>query len=158
MPRSGSSLLENILSKDASIKSSAESATLFSTLRRFSKISGETPITLLEPDALARHRDQLLRCHAEILQLYQIDTERFIDKSMENFLDVGRILMLYPNAKIIHLNRNPLDVCMSCYQFCLKMARAMNIFTRSLRPPDKSLTSMTAWQDGQRFFQTQFCR
>lgn len=117
MPRSGSSLLENILSKDASIKSSAESATLFSTLRRFSKISGETPITLLEPDALARHRDQLLRCHAEILQLYQIDTERFIDKSMENFLDVGRILMLYPNAKIIHLNRNPLDVCMSCYQF-----------------------------------------
>ena len=32
-----------------------------------------------------------------------------------NFLHLGLINLLFPNAKVIHCNRNPLDTCLSCY-------------------------------------------
>jgi hypothetical protein len=38
-----------------------------------------------------------------------------IDKMPNNFLYVGQILTLFPNARLIHLKRSPLDVCRSIY-------------------------------------------
>jgi len=40
---------------------------------------------------------------------------RVSDKMPENFLHLGLIALLFPNARVIHCRRNPLDVCVSIY-------------------------------------------
>ena len=40
---------------------------------------------------------------------------RIVDKQIYNFIYVGFIKMILPNAKIIHIERNPLDTCLSIY-------------------------------------------
>ena len=40
---------------------------------------------------------------------------RFTDKQMLNFINLGFIKMIFPNAKIIHVKRNPMDNCFSIY-------------------------------------------
>jgi hypothetical protein len=41
--------------------------------------------------------------------------ERIVDKLPGNFINVGLILALFPNATIIHATRHPLDTCLSCF-------------------------------------------
>src|SRR5574340_384083 len=43
------------------------------------------------------------------------DAPHITDKMPENFLAVGLIHLMLPNAKIIHVNRNPVDTCLSCF-------------------------------------------
>lgn len=117
LPRSGSSLLEKLLNENTHVSATGESATFFSALRQLSSSTAESPTTLLEPSAIEHHRKNLLQCHRNILDLYQTKTGFYTDKTLDNFLDVGRILQLYPQAKIIWLNRDPRDICISCYQY-----------------------------------------
>lgn len=41
---------------------------------------------------------------------------RFTDKNLDNFHRIGLIRLLFPNAKIVHCTRNPLDTCLSIYR------------------------------------------
>jgi len=41
--------------------------------------------------------------------------QRITDKMPANFFAVGLIHLMLPNAKIIHINRNPVDTCLSCF-------------------------------------------
>lgn len=41
--------------------------------------------------------------------------ERFTDKMMSNFRHLGIVEMLFPGARVIHVRRDPLDNCLSCY-------------------------------------------
>ena len=44
------------------------------------------------------------------------DSPRFVDKLPVNFLYVGYILAALPNARVVHLNRDPLDTCYAVYK------------------------------------------
>ena len=44
------------------------------------------------------------------------ETQHFVDKLPLNFIYVPLILKALPNAKIIHLRRNPMDACFSSYK------------------------------------------
>jgi hypothetical protein len=41
---------------------------------------------------------------------------RFVDKTLENYLHVGAIALMFPNAVILHAVRDPVDTCFSCYR------------------------------------------
>jgi hypothetical protein len=43
------------------------------------------------------------------------DKERIVDKMPFNFLFIGLIYLALPNARVIHVRRDPLDTCFSCY-------------------------------------------
>jgi hypothetical protein len=43
------------------------------------------------------------------------DARHVTDKMPDNFMFVGLIHVMLPNAKIIHVNRNPVDTCLSCF-------------------------------------------
>ena len=43
------------------------------------------------------------------------DARRIVDKLPQNFQFLGLIPILFPNAKIIHCRRDPLDTCISCF-------------------------------------------
>jgi hypothetical protein len=41
---------------------------------------------------------------------------RFVDKTLENYLHVGLIHLLFPKALILHVGRDPMDVGFACYR------------------------------------------
>ena len=43
------------------------------------------------------------------------ERSRVVDKMPGNFLHLGFIALLFPRARIIHISRDPLDTCLSCY-------------------------------------------
>ena len=49
------------------------------------------------------------------LRALALDAARITDKMPANFLFVGLIRLILPNARIIHVLRDPVDTCLSCF-------------------------------------------
>ncbi len=99
MPRSGSTLVEQILSSHPQVHGAGELTYL------------ESPESIASLDVAALR--EVARRY--LARLPKVAHARVVDKLPENFLRIGLIRLILPNAKIIHTMRNPLDTCMSCY-------------------------------------------
>jgi hypothetical protein len=49
------------------------------------------------------------------LRLHAPEAKHITDKMPANFFAIGLIHLMLPHAKIIHVNRNPVDTCLSCF-------------------------------------------
>lgn len=116
MPRSGSTLVEQILGSHPAISAAgeltdlnkAEQAVLESIDLAY-KFPEHVP--LLQPATLRRIGEEYVRrLHAHLN-----GKTRVVDKLPSNFLRVGLIRLILPNAKIIHTTRDPIDTCVSCF-------------------------------------------
>jgi len=115
MPRSGTTLVEQILASHPVVFGAGELKHLAEVIKKIYAESGtldlncfadSTPDEFLE---LGREYASLLRQHSE--------TARHItDKMPQNFLSIGIIKLILPEAKIIHCRRNPMDTCFSIYK------------------------------------------
>jgi tetratricopeptide (TPR) repeat protein len=107
MPRSGSSLIEQILASHPQIHGAGE----LEILERVAGPHFPEGIESLADDDLRRmgadYLDRLPRLADGKL--------RVIDKLPANFLRIGLIRLILPGARIIHTVRNPIDTCVSCY-------------------------------------------
>ncbi len=113
MPRSGTTLTESILNAHPQIFGAGELNDLqhlFGGVTSPQHCLAEA-IASLSPDALR----QRARDYVEALAKHAPDTPHIVDKMPANFQLVGLIHAVMPNAKIIHVARNPLDTCLSCY-------------------------------------------
>ncbi|MBV9062401.1 MAG: sulfotransferase, partial [Alphaproteobacteria bacterium] len=118
-PRSGSTLVEQILASHPDIEGTAELHYVYNLARRLSGSEGftfgtEYPRALesLDPGAFASFGEQYLesaRIHRKLGRPY------FIDKAPANYLQVGLIHLILPNAKIIDARRNPAACCLSMF-------------------------------------------
>jgi tetratricopeptide (TPR) repeat protein len=109
MPRSGTTLIEQILSSHPQVMGAGE----LSALRLAVDTSGVFPDRVRQMDAsLAAHlgRDYLAR----VMPLAK-GRDRLVDKMPGNFLYAGLIPLILPGARIIHARRHPVDTCLSCY-------------------------------------------
>lgn len=52
---------------------------------------------------------------AKLREKTSADVLRASDKSPLNFFHVGLIALLFPNARVVHCTRNPIDTCLSIY-------------------------------------------
>jgi Flp pilus assembly protein TadD len=116
MPRSGTTLIEQILASHRQAFGAGELRTLFDTVAGF---RGEGGSGLRYPDTLAQlpARDvQALgaRYVADIAPLAP-QAARIVNKMPSNFLFAGLVHLALPNARIIHTVRDPLDTCLSCF-------------------------------------------
>ena len=119
MPRSGTTLLEQILTTHPEIGSIGESVALSSIIETNSYLPPKNGQTYpLRPVAQGR----FLPCEAIAHQYNNYllaekgpDLKRVINKGMSARLHVGLIYMMFPNARFIHIRRNPLDCLLSCY-------------------------------------------
>ncbi len=59
--------------------------------------------------------NKLAHDYLKILRDLSADTARVVDKMPDNFLHLGLIHATFPNARIIHMQRNPIDTCLSIY-------------------------------------------
>jgi tetratricopeptide (TPR) repeat protein len=118
LPRSGSTLLEQILATHTDVEGTSELpyvgrlATSLN-LNRPDGVNYPEAMRELAPSNLAAlGRDYLARARMH----RRSGASRFIDKMPNNFPNVGLIALVLPNAKIIDARRHPLDACLSNYR------------------------------------------
>ena len=107
MPRSGSTLIEQILSAHPDVRALGETAVLPQLLQRGALGQGADQKAVR---ALARQYLDAARARG------WRGAGRFVDKTLENWLHVGAIALTFPNAVILHAVRGPLDTCVSCWR------------------------------------------
>jgi tetratricopeptide (TPR) repeat protein len=107
MPRSGTTLVEQILSSHPAIAAGGELP--FWTRRPSSP--GIANATYLTPEAA----HDLSRDYLAMLRRMGPQAARVTDKAPFNFHRLGVIHLLLPNARIIHCRRHPVDTCLSMY-------------------------------------------
>jgi len=118
LPRSGSTLIEQILASHSQVEGTAE-------LPILSKIAGSIGRyrrdNLQYPEAVRELRDKDLKAYGE---QYMEETRRhrstdrpyFTDKLPNNFSHIGLVSLILPNAKIINTRRHPMDSCLGAYK------------------------------------------
>jgi len=114
MPRSGTTLVEQIVSSHPRVHGAGELA----FLGRFEQSIAqqfESPTTYPEcmPLCYESVAPEFSRKYLEEIRNYEHDAERITDKMPDNFMRVGLIKTLFPKARIIHCQRNALDTCTS---------------------------------------------
>lgn len=117
MPRSGSTLVEQILTSHPDISTAGEFTKFGHIVELLSSARGGK---LRYPQDIGRFEHQPLKelganYLAALLHRSADGSVRVTDKRLTNFYQVGLLTVLFPNAKIIHCRRNPLDTCLSCY-------------------------------------------
>ena len=121
-PRSGSTLVEQILSSHTAIEGTAELAYIANIAKRLARRQGHGVV--LDTDALnalaAMGPAEIEALGAEYLESARLHRKTarpfFIDKKPDNFLFAGMIHLILPNAKIIDVRRNPAASCLSTFK------------------------------------------
>jgi len=115
MPRSGTSLVEQILASHPSVYGAGEVEYSRLIAEEVQKLSGKPFPENIDNVAPEKLRDLGL-AYVDSLKSNAGSAKRVTDKLPHNFLRVGLFAALMPNAKIILCNRDPLDNCVSIYQ------------------------------------------
>jgi tetratricopeptide (TPR) repeat protein len=116
MPRSGTTLIEQILASHPKVFGCGE---LVDFAEAAANLRGPDATAMRFPEVVSGMDGQELR---ELGARYVMavrgrapDAERITDKMPGNFRVAGLINLALPNARIIHARRNPLDTCFSCF-------------------------------------------
>ena len=125
MPRSGTSLIEQIISAHDDVIGGGEMPILPNIIKKnFLKDN------LLEKETInkiinnSQERQNISNLYYNYINYFDINQKHIVDKSLLNFLWIGFIKILLPNAKIIHCLREPKNNCLSIYK---------NLFEESLK-------------------------
>ena len=114
MPRSGTTLVEQIVSSHARVHGAGEQATLGQFERSIAKqFEASAPYPECMPQCFGSIIPEYAEKYLKELSSYTHDAQRITDKMPDNFLRVGLIKTLFPKARIIHCQRNALDTCTS---------------------------------------------
>jgi tetratricopeptide (TPR) repeat protein len=123
LPRSGTSLIEQILASHPAVSGAGELPIVEHLAGAFGAY----------PDSIAaQNRDSLNRLGTQYVELVRPlakGRSRLVDKMPANFLYTGFIHLMLPHARIIHCRRDPIDTCLSCYS---KLFSAEQAFTYDL--------------------------
>jgi len=117
LPRTGSTLLEQILSSHSQVDATHELpdvGLLITAIKRERGGKVAYPEAVREFDA-ARWV-ALGRAYIDGTRKYRRGAPRFVDKMPNNFASIGLIALALPNARIVNTRRDPLDTCLSCYK------------------------------------------
>jgi tetratricopeptide (TPR) repeat protein len=110
MPRSGSSLVEQILASHPLVHGAGELELLGPLISR--SVPGF-------PDVNGPGREDWIRlgqCYLEELDKFSAGKPYVVNKMLMNYEYIGALRLMLPNARIIHCMRDPLDTCLSCFQ------------------------------------------
>ncbi len=116
MPRSGTTLVEQILASHPEVFGAGELRTMRDIVEGLpSRLGTETPFpecaALIDEAGAAA----LGGAYLSALREHSAEAARITDKMPHNFLRLGLIALLLPDARIVHCRRDPLDTCLSCY-------------------------------------------
>ncbi len=118
LPRSGSTLVEQILASHSQVEGTSELPTLGKIAQSIGRYRTDR---IRYPEAVRDLRDKDLRAYGkqyiEESQRHRItDKPLFTDKLPNNFPMMGLAHLILPNAKIINARRHPFDSCLGAYK------------------------------------------
>jgi len=114
MPRSGTTLVESIVSSHSDVTGAGELTYMADQARRF-----KGGMTAFHKRFNAMGEDEhkgIAQAYLKGLSGYDEGKAHITDKMPHNFLNIGMIAKLLPNAKIIHCKRHPVANCLSIYK------------------------------------------
>jgi hypothetical protein len=113
LPRSGTTLVDRIISSHSDVESRGELTDFALTMTRlgwsFDKRQMLESSVRIDPDMLGKSYIRSVVSHGS-------NAPYFIDKTPINYLYIGLIAKALPGASIIHLRRHPVDSCLSMYR------------------------------------------
>jgi hypothetical protein len=116
MPRSGTTLVEQILSRHRAVHSAGESNDFDLAVTELGGAAGDA---VTQPEAvLEMTAGDFRRLGANYLRRVRAAAPRagrIVNKMLENFRLLGLIALALPSARILHVRRDPVDTCLSCY-------------------------------------------
>jgi tetratricopeptide (TPR) repeat protein len=120
LPRSGSTLLEQILASHSAVEGTMELPDMLAIVRELGE-RGAGPGNWQYPEVLANLESDEFRAlgerYLESTRIYRkTDRPIFIDKMPNNFANVGLIQLMLPNARIVDARRHPLACCFSTFK------------------------------------------
>lgn len=116
-PRTGTTLVERIITSHSQVHSAGELQQFGFAIRRLSKYREPKRFSrrLLE-HAVQLDSSELGALYMQTGKKLHGNTPRFVDKLPTNYVYLPLILKALPNAKIVHLVRNPMDACFSSFK------------------------------------------
>lgn len=118
LPRSGSTLVDRILSSHSAISSRGE--------------SNDLALSMMRAAGPATNKQELVRRSAQldfvalgqryVANLGEGPELRQIDKTPANFLYLGLVAAALPQARVVHIRRQPMDACYAMYKTLFRMA------------------------------------
>lgn len=116
-PRTGTTLVERIISAHSQVHSAGELQQFGLALRRLSNYRNPKRFTA-ELFDMARTTDpnKVGSMYLQTSSRMRGDTPRFVDKLPQNYLMIPLILKALPNARIVHLVRDPMDACFASFK------------------------------------------
>ena len=118
LPRSGSTLLEQILASHSQVDGTKELVHILSFVRRLGGRQKKSEASRYPEVLREMSSDQFEELGQEYMERTRIQrgsAPYFIDKMPNNFFHVGLISLILPNAKIIDARRHPMAACFSGY-------------------------------------------
>ena len=112
MPRSGTSLVHQIIDSHNEVNGVGELNTLNKIIFPFLKDDEKVKNRISKNDLLSIRQQYL-----DALSRLNVEKNIIVDKMPLNFRYIGFILSSFPEAKIIHMNRNPMATCWSIYKY-----------------------------------------
>jgi len=119
LPRSGSTLLEQILASHQQVDGTMELPNILALAHRLGgrrrvNEAGRYPAVLheLSPEQLTQFGEEYLRD----TEIYREGAPFFTDKMPNNFRHIGLIQLMFPNARIIDARRHPMACCFSGFK------------------------------------------
>jgi tetratricopeptide (TPR) repeat protein len=133
LPRAGSTLVEQILSSHSAIEGTMELSDIISIAQRLGGRYKKSERSAYPESVATLSHDALAALGQEYLERTRIQRHSrrpfFIDKMPNNFVHIGLIHLILPNARIIDARRHPLACCLSGFK--QQFARGQN-FTYDL--------------------------
>jgi hypothetical protein len=117
LPRTGTTLTERIIASHSQVESADETFFMEIMIRRAGGAKSWENISPTIIEAAARKDIGFIaKGYLDAVDYRLSDRPVFIDKYPLNFLYLGFIAKAYPDARIIHLRRNPMDACFAMYK------------------------------------------
>ncbi len=112
LPRSGTTLVEQILDAHEKVEAIGERSLVYDAVTHWTNTYGPDPVQLFSSEAVAGARSFYTQAVRELVE--GADTA-IVDKSITNYLFLGFLRTILPGARFLHTARHPLDTAVSCF-------------------------------------------
>lgn len=117
LPRTGTTLVERVITAHSAVESIGETQVLHMLLRRRSGIESGAELSPAVIEAAAPGIDAgLARDYLAAVDYRLGGRPFFVEKLPENVLHLGAIARAWPNARLVHVRRHPMDACFAMYK------------------------------------------
>ncbi len=148
--RSGTTLVQEVLAAHSDVFVADENdfiAAMRVELNRISEIKSCVPEQLANSDQQTiQHLRQFYWQKVEACYGTTYKNQLFVDKTTLNLIDLGLIAFVFPEAKVLFVQRDPRDVCLSCFMQTMQPSSVTVHFCDWQKTQDVYVAMMRWWQ------------